>query len=235
MAPASTVALFRPRAASQASAAALAERGLAVALAPVTELAATGAEPPSGRFDFAVASSAHAFEFASAAALAAARRLPLHVVGAKTAAAAERAGLSVAPPAADVAALLPRLPQGRALYLAGRDRRPDLEAVLGDGIAVLVVYEARERGGWSEAEAGAVAGATAALHYSQRSAELAAAFAERAGHAAAFRRMLHVCLSRQVAAPLAAFGVRRAFWPQLPEQAALFETLEAALADYAAP
>ena len=33
--------------------------------------------------------------------------------------------------AAEIAALLPQLPAGRALYLAGRDRKPDLEAALG--------------------------------------------------------------------------------------------------------
>jgi uroporphyrinogen-III synthase len=228
-----TVALFRPRADALATAAALAERGLAAAFAPVTEIAATGAAPPPGLFDYAVASSAHALALATPETLAAARELPLHVVGAKTAAAAARAGLVAATSAADVATLLPTLPPGRALYLAGRDRKPDLEAALGDRVAVVVVYEARERSRWSAEEAAGVAEAPAALHYSERSAALAAAFAEAAGLGQAFRRKLHVCLSRQVAAPLAALGVKRAFWPQRPAQEPLLDALESALADYA--
>jgi len=228
-----TVALFRARDDARGSAAALRERGVAVALAPVTEAVATGAAPPEGPFAFAVASSAHALALASPEALAAARGSPLYAVGGKTAAAAARVGLSAEVTAPDVAALVPALPQGRALYLAGRDRKPDLEAALAGRLAVVVVYEARARAGWDEDEARAVAAACAALHYSERSAELAIAFAQQAGLAAAFRRLPHVCLSRAVAGKLAAFGATRAFWPQKPAQEPLFDTLEAALADYA--
>ena len=97
----------------------------------------------------------------------------------------------------------------------------------------LVVYAARARDGWDDAEAEAVGKAQAALHYSERSAALAVAFAERAGLGPAFRRMPHVSLSRAAAAPLAAFGVTRALWPSQPVEAALLETLESALADLA--
>ena len=227
-----TVALFRARDEASASARLLAGRGIAAALAPVTELAATGAEPPLAAFDFAIATSAHALAMASPGALAAVRRAPLYVVGGKTAAAAARAGLEAAAAASDVATLTPGLPHGRALYLAGRDRKPDLEAALGARVAVVVVYEARARAGWDEDEARAVAAASAALHYSDRSAELAFRFAEQAGFAAAFRRLPHVCLSRAVAGRLVAFGTQRAFWPQTPAQEPLFDTLESALADY---
>jgi uroporphyrinogen-III synthase len=69
------------------------------------------------------------------------------------------------------------------------------------------------------------------LHYSERGAALAAAFAEAAGIGAAFRRLRHVCMARQVAAPLARNGAARAFWPQDPTESALLDTLENALAD----
>ena len=233
MRPDLTVALFRARDDARASAAALQPRGVAVALAPVTEVVATGAAAPEGPFAFALASSAHALALASPEALTAARGLPLYVVGGKTAAAAARVGLAAHMTAPDVAALVPALPEGRALYLAGRDRKPDLEAALAGRLAVVVVYEARARAGWDEDEARGVAAASAALHYSERSAELAIRFAEQAGCAAAFRRLPHVCLSRAVAEKLAAFGVTRALWPQTPAQEPLFDTLEAALADYA--
>jgi uroporphyrinogen-III synthase len=229
----STVALFRAREDALASAAALAARGLAAAIAPVTEISALDAEPPPGPFEFIVATSAKAITLASPEALAAARQAPLYVVGETTAAAARGMGLTPAPAADEVAALLPTLPQGRALYLAGADRRPELEAALGARLATLVVYEARAREGWDEAEADAVATAQAALHYSQRGAALATEFALKANLANMFRRIPHVCMSRQAAAPLAAFGVTRALWPRRPAEPALLDTLESALADFA--
>jgi uroporphyrinogen-III synthase len=229
-----TVVLFRARDDSLALAETLAARGLSAALAPVLDFVATGAAAPAGPFDFAVATSAKAIAFASPEALSAARGTPLYVVGERTAAAAESAGLALAAPASvAIAALLPSLPPGRALYLAGRDRKADLEGALGARVSTCVVYEAQARGGWDEREADAVAYAQAALHYSERSASLAADLADKAGLAAAFRRMPHVCLSRAVAAPLAAFGVARALWPREPVEAALLDTLESALADLA--
>src|SRR5947209_1407842 len=123
-----TIALFRARNDAAGTAAALARRGFAAALAPVVEIVAIDAEPPKQTFDFVVAASAKAFDFAPAGVLDALRGLPLHVVGERTAAAARRAGFSqIAPPAADVAALLASLPQRRAVYLAGRDRKRELE------------------------------------------------------------------------------------------------------------
>jgi uroporphyrinogen-III synthase len=229
-----TVALFRARDDALVTAATLAARGVRAVLAPVIAFAATGAAPPEGPFDFCVATSARAIALASPRALAAARRAPLYVVGEKTAAAARAAGIApAAPAAAEIAALLAVLPPGRALYLAGRDRKPDLEAALGRNVATLVVYEARAREAWEESEAQAAAGARAALHYSERSAALAAQLADKAGLAAPFRRMPHVCLSRAVASPLSAFGVARAMWPRAPTEAALIDTLESVLADLA--
>jgi uroporphyrinogen-III synthase len=224
-----TIALFRGRADALRSAQALSQRGLVATLAPVVELAATGALPPPEPFDFLVATSAKAIELASPEALAA---RTLYVVGERTAAAARRLGLAPQVVAADIAALIPALPNGRALYLAGRDRKPDLEAALA-GASVLIVYEARARAAWDEAEARAVERASAAVHYSERSAALAAALAEAAGIGAAFRRLPHVCLSRAVAAPLARLGVRRALWPATPQEETLLDVLESALADHA--
>jgi uroporphyrinogen-III synthase len=226
------VALFRAREDAEASAARLSARGLSAIIAPVVELHGTDASPPDERFDFVLATSAKAFAFGSEAALAAAQGLPLYVVGEKTAAAARARGVSpVGDAAVDVAEFIPRLQgiTGRGLYLAGRDRRPDLEDALAGRLTPLVVYEARARDGWSAEEARAVANASAALHYSERGATLAAQFAESAGIAAAFRYGPHVCLSRQVAAPLAAFGAARVLWPQIPREEEVFDTLESVL------
>ena len=231
------VALFRAREDALPSAQALSERGVTAIIAPVVETIATGAVPPAEPFDFGIATSAKAFHLAMPAQLAALRGLPLYTVGEKTAAAAWTAGLAPqSPAAADVAALLPTLAAraGRALYLAGRDRKPEIEAALSGRVVALVVYEARARSRWDDAEAQAVGGAAAALHYSERSARLAVDLADAAGLTAAFRRLPHVCLSRQAAAPLAAFGATRTLWPRSPNEDALFDTLESALADYGA-
>ena len=177
------VAVFRDSQEAAATQSRLAARGFESALAPVTEIVGWAVTAPAGPFDFAVATSARAFAFGAGAILAG---LPLYVVGEKTAAAARGANLAPEPAADDVAALLPRVPAGRALYLAGRDRRPDLEGALAGRVEVVEAYAAQGRSGWLVEEAEAVAGASAALHYSARGAALAAAFAQSAGVGPAF-------------------------------------------------
>ena len=234
------VALFRARGDAARSAARLARLGFAAAIAPATEIRATGAPPPPGRFDAAAATSAKALTLLAPAARAALVGLPLHVVGEESARAAAALGLSVAGEAApDVAALAAALsarlgPGARALYLAGRHRKNALEAALsaaGVDVATLEVYVAAARAAWSGEEADAVARCAAALHYSRRSAALAAALAERAGFAARFRAMLHACLSPDVAQPLRAAGATRFAIAASACEKALIDALVAALAD----
>jgi len=220
------VALFRATQDAAGTQALLAARGFAAVLAPVADIVALPATPPPGPFDFVVATSAKAF-----AAPVAISGVRVFVVGERTAAAARRAGLAPEAPADDVATLIPRLPLGRALYLAGRDRKPDLEAALAGRIAVVETYAAEARAGWTPEEAHAVAAAVAALHYSPRAAALAVALAQAAGIGEAFRRHSHVCLSREVAAPLAQAGAVRVIWPQRPAEGPLLDALESALAD----
>ena len=225
--------MFRAAEDAEASARALFERGFEAAPAPATEIAATGAEPPAQRFDFVVATSAKAFVHATPAVIAAARDLPLHVVGEKTAETARLAGLAAQTIAPDVAALIAALDglAGRALYLAGRDRRPELETALGPAATPLVVYEARARESWGAEEIDAVSKASAALHYSARGAALAVELARAAGLSAAFARMPHVCLSARAADPLRDSGAKRVLWPAAPDEPHLFDTLETAIAD----
>lgn len=218
------VAVFRAPEDAAATQAELAARGFEAVLAPVTEIFALSASLPAQTFDFAVATSAKAF-----AAGVTPVGLPLYVVGEKTAQAARRAGLVPAPPADDVESLLPLLPPGRALYLAGRDRKPDLEAALVGRVFVVETYSARARSGWGSEEAAGIAGAAAALHFSARGAALATALAERAGIGPAFLRLIHICVSREAAAPLA--GASRVMWPHRPTQDALLDVLESALAE----
>ena len=123
-------------------------------------------------------------------------------------------------------------PGDRLLYLAGRDRKPELEAALaaaGLRIVAAPLYVAEARKAWSVAEARAVAACDAALHYSRRSAALAVALAERAGVGEGFRAMTHVCLSAAVSAPLVAFGAGRIVCADAPDEARLIAALERAL------
>jgi uroporphyrinogen-III synthase len=235
-----TIALTRARDAAERSAARLAERGFASVVAPVTRVRATGAGAPPGPHDVVVATSARALELLSAPARASIEALPLFVVGDRSAWAAVERGLRVADaPAIDVVELTGRLlarlaPASRVLYLAGEDRRSDLERTLaeaGHGVSAVEIYVAEARADWSAEEAGALARCDAALHYSRRSAELALRLAEAAGIADRFRAMLHVCLSREAAAPFLAWEAPRLRWAPEPREDALFDALAWALAE----
>jgi uroporphyrinogen-III synthase len=229
---------MRAREDAERTAARLAELGRESVIAPVTEVVATGAKAPPGPFDIVVATSAKAFDLLEASARDPIAGLPLFVVGARTARAAAAKGLAIDEPAApDVVALVARLSArrgaaSRALYLAGRDRKSDLESALaaaGHRVAVIEVYAARERPAWTGGEAGDVARCGAAMHYSARSAALAARLAESAGIGDAFRSLRHVCISEDTAGPLRAAGIAGIHAARTPDEDALFAALEIAL------
>jgi uroporphyrinogen-III synthase len=232
------IALMRAQDDAEATAAELAARGYEAVIAPAIEIRVLPAAPPEGRFDGLVAASPRAFHALSEADRARLATIPLHVVGARAARAAREAGLALAgEPAADAGALADRLartlPAGaRLLYLAGRDRKPTLEAALATaGLAVQAVelYAAEARAAWSAREARAVAGCDGALHYSRRTAALAVALAARAGLAEPFGALLHVCLSADVAEPLAGDGAARIVRADAPDEAHVMAALERAL------
>ena len=113
------------------------------------------------------------------------------------------------------------------LYLAGRDRKGTIEAALESAFALEVVeaYAAEAREAWRPAEARALASCVAALHYSRRSAGLAAALAKASGAEARFLELEHVCLSRDVAEPLEAAGAGTIAIAETPDEAGLFRAL----------
>lgn len=221
-----TVALFRAREDSEASAARLESIGWRVAFAPVLAPVALATPMPPGPFDRVLATSAKAVRFAPFPPPA-----PAIVVGARTAAAAQARGWALAgDPAPDVATLARRLaalPGRRALYIAGRDRKPCLEQALariGVSVVVAEVYAAEARDAWTAEETAAVAAAGAALHYSRRSSELALALAARAEAAYAFARLRHIAISADAAEPLRAAGLSVVEAAQ-PNEDALFAAL----------
>ncbi|HEY4809136.1 MAG TPA: uroporphyrinogen-III synthase, partial [Roseiarcus sp.] len=161
------------------------------------------------------------------------RSSPLYVVGTRTGRAAEARGWRLAlPPAREADELIKTLvgalkPEASVLYLAGRDRKELIEAALSDAFAVEVVeaYAAEARAAWRPVEAQALASCVAALHYSRRSAGLAAALARAAGAERRFLELKHVCMSRDVAEPLRAIGASRIAIAETLDEAGLFRTL----------
>jgi uroporphyrinogen-III synthase len=222
---------------AERSAARLLELGYASVFSPVTRALATGAAIPSGPFEAVAASSAKAIDLLSPSSRDAILALPLFVVGARTARAAKARDLEVETSAKDAATLAVLLrarltPTCRILYLAGRDRKSDLESALaasGHRVTAIEVYVAEARLAWSREEASALAAADAALHYSTRSAELALRLAEDAGIADRFRALLHVCISEDAASPLRVSGAARVRAASALDEDAMFDALARAL------
>ena len=223
------VALFRAREDAMASAARLRRLGFSVVCLPAIEIKVQAARPARSRYDAVVATSGKAFlgDWPSD------QSPPLYVVGARTGRAAKARGWRLAsPPAPDAARLTETLrgelrPGASVLYLAGRDRERTIEAALESAFALetVEIYVAEAREAWSPEEARALAPCDAALHYSRRSAGVAAALAKASGAEPRFRELEHVCLSRDVAEPLEAAGATRITIAETPDEAGLFRAL----------
>jgi len=233
----SRVALFRAREDAGPTAARMRRLGFSVACLPVIEIRTTPVQPQRQRYDAVIATSAKAFLSDTPLDKAS----PLYAVGARTRGAAEARGWRLAsPPAQDAEQLIEMLSgalkaKASVLYLAGRDRKEAIEAALSDAYALEVVetYTAEARESWRPSEARTLASCVAALHYSRRSASLAAALAKAAGAEARFLELEHVCLSRDVAEPLQAIGATRIAIAETPDEAGLFRTLREALGGFA--
>ena len=227
------VALFRARDDAAGSASRLRRLGFAVAIAPVVETAPLTIAPMKARYDAVVASSAKAFLIEPPGV----RDSPLYVVGARTARAAEARGWRLAAPAApDSARLIEILksrlrPNANILYLAARDRKGAFETELSAPYALEVAeaYTAKARKVWDPAETKALSVCVVALHYSRRSAALAARLAQASGLSAHFQAMRHICLSRDVAEPLERIGAATIFVAEAPDESSLFAALDRAL------
>ncbi len=230
------VALFRARDDAAASAARLRRLGFSVACLPSIEIKPLAARPRRPRYDAVVATSGNAFLGEGPSDTSS----PLFVVGARAGRAAKARGWRLAyPPAPDASKLTETLlgafkPGASVLYLAGRDRKETIEAVLKSAFALEVVeaYAAEARKAWRPAEARTLASCVAALHYSRRSASLAAALAKASGVEARFLELDHVCLSRDVAEPLEAAGARRIAIAETADEAALFRALRHGLGGF---
>jgi uroporphyrinogen-III synthase len=232
----SRVALFRERKDANASAARLRKLGFSVACLPAIEIRTRPVRPQRARYDAVAATSDKAFHPDGPSDTSS----PLYVVGARTGHAAEARGWRLAsPPARDADELVRTLaaalkPEAHVLYLAGRDRKEIVETALSDAFDVEIVeaYAAEARKAWRLAEARSLASCVAALHYSRRSAELAAGLAKAAGVMARFLDLNHVCISRDVAESLQGFGASRIAIAETPDEAGLFRRLRQELGGF---
>jgi uroporphyrinogen-III synthase len=211
------VLLLRPHDEAARAARSLAARGHEATIAPVLTIARREEPLPAGPFDVVLATSAQAFGDLQGPGSDALRTCEVFCVGARTALAARAAGFArVAEPAANAVelavALIHMAPApARLLYLAARDRKPDLERILaaaGYEIIPHVVYAAEAASCLPPALARALSAGEidAALHYSRRSAALFSDLAMRAGLGEDARRLRHVTISADAAQGLRALA-----------------------------
>ncbi|HUI22162.1 MAG TPA: uroporphyrinogen-III synthase [Methylocella sp.] len=234
------VLLTRALEESKRTSAALLREGHEAVVSPVLEMEPTGAIWPTGVADGIIATSARAFELLSAAPdwpLPEARRLmPLFLVGERTRDAARERGFE-GPPliASDAKSLASEIAArfaspSRLVYLAGRDRKRDLEesvAAAGHAIDPIEVYAAQPAESLSDtvlalAERGEIG---VVLHYSRRSTEIFLKLARNTGFDTS--RVNHLCISHDAAVPLLDAGIHGVLIAKTPDEQAMFDLLNA--------
>ena len=189
--------------------------GHEVTLSPVIAIEPCGTLPDCTGFDGLIASSANAFDCLPADAMINAQisdwaAIPVYCVGARTAEAAKRRGVSTAVKITENGpALLDHLvtacrPATRFCYLAGKHRKPDLEDGLisaGHQVATHVIYEAIATGSLTKPAAAALAGGQidVVMHFSRRSAAIFTQLVCTAGLTADASAVRHICISTDAA------------------------------------
>lgn len=235
------VLVTRPAEAAERTVETLVERGHQAVVSSVLDIVATDAPWPQGVVDAALATSAHAFAHLRADPdwpLPETRRLlPLYLVGERTQKAARARGFEgpadVAIDAQDLATriLAQANRPARAVYLAGRDRKSELEDRLTAAdfsLDVLEVYDARAAAGLSEDAIERLHSGKldAVLHYSRRSAEIFLRLAAAADLTVA--ALLHVAISEDAATPLRGAQLPRIAVAAEPKEQSLLDLLAAA-------
>lgn len=234
------VLVTRPEPDNSRTAQALRALGHAPLQAPLFGFQANSSADLTGAFDAVIATSANALRALQGhGALSSLRALPLFAVGAATQAMARDIGfantIAGEGNAKDLQQLilshLPANSGARLLYLAGADISHDLAGALeacGVNVQMRVVYAMAPIDPWPDAEQAAQmrAGFDAVLHYSARSAEFFADFANVGGLSAAAHEAQHLCMSEQVAEPLRRLAFKNIYVAAKPREAALFALLE---------
>ena len=232
------VLVLRPNQEGTRTARALARRGHEAVLAPLLEiLPIEGASLPASPSTYAavIAASPHALMLLQAEDRSRLAELPAIVVGARTAGAAEKAGLRIIQPvhptASELAAALAEaVPLGPILYLAGRDRRPEIEEALrreGRSFILVEVYAAAVVPKFPPLAGTALRHReiAAVLHYSAGSAKAYVRLAEAERLLSRALAPAQLCLSAAVAEPLIDAGAKRVELAASPEESHLLALL----------
>ena len=217
------------------TAAALERLGHEAVLAPVIMIARLPAAWPNNRPKALVATSHNAFGPDVPADWLWA--LPVFAVGQRTAEAARAAGFKdVRIGTGSGEGLVPlvvfTLPRpGPLLHLAGRERKPGLEAALvaaGFKVDTVETYAAEPTGRWPAdvCDAFRASRIDAALHYSRRSAKLALTMARTHDLLDAFLNLRHLCLSADAAEPLIAAKALSVGIADTPDEGSLLALLQ---------
>jgi uroporphyrinogen-III synthase len=229
------ILVTRPLPDGERTAAALRAKGHAVLLAPLMQVRPIPAVLV-GNWSAVIITSANAIRALSKDQLAPLLTLPLYAVGGRSAEAARNAGFREVRTAQGDAAALIRLTAERYaneaaphLYLAGEHRAADVEGELaakGIKVATVVVYRNMTTGfppelihAVEQNQIGAV------LHFSRRSAENFVIGARTVGLVVQALAPKQLCLSVQVAEPLAAAGARDVAIARRPDEASLLALL----------
>jgi uroporphyrinogen-III synthase len=235
------LAVTRPHDDSERIAAALRARGHDVLVAPLMQVEPVAADIRESWAAVIVTSANAPAAIATHPSHAALIKLPVIAVGRRSADACRQAGFTeVTTAGGDVRDLVRLIVARRAdatgplLYLAGQDRAADLIGELtARGIAaeMAVVYRAASAPFPLALSAALKAGEVdAVLHFSRRSAENYLSGAAQAGVAEQALAVRHICLSAQIAEPLAAAGAGRIAVAARPDEASLIALLEPAQA-----
>lgn len=231
------LAVTRPQADGERSAASLRARGHHVLVAPLMTVEPIAADLGHS-WAAVIVTSANAPGAIAGRSRAALIKLPVYAVGGRTAEAAKQAGFTdVASAGGDVCDLVQLIAERCAdakdplLYLAGEDRAVDLiGALAAHGIAaeMRVVYRAATTPFPPALIAALKAGEIdAVLQFSRRSAENYLSGAAAAGIARAALAPRQLCLSTQIAEPLRKAGARSVTVAARPDEAALLDLVTA--------
>lgn len=233
------VLVTRPEPGASRTAARLRELGFEPVVLPLSETRAlpVALDIPLKAAAALVATSANAIRHASADVLRQLEDLPCHVVGPKTAAAARAAGLSVVETgsgdAGQLAGLIaPSLAGTTVIYLCGRVRSPDFEALLArQGVEVVPIetYDTLLVDHPGKVVATHLAGRPvhAALLYSAKAAQAYSALVQRPELARYFERTRVLALSARVADAASAVFPGRLAIAERPDEDALLALLDA--------
>ncbi|MCV3239125.1 uroporphyrinogen-III synthase [Mesorhizobium sp. ZC-5] len=231
------VLVTRPEPGASRTATRLAEAGFAPVVLPLTEIRPLAARPIPADFAAVAVTSTNALRHAPSALIESLRGKPLFAVGSRTARLAREAGIvTVFEGNGDAASLASHMatqltPSSRVLYLCGKVRRPDFEAVLaeaGSVVDALETYDTIAINHPAELAASALGNkpVEAAFVLSSKTAEALSSLVRTTALAHLFADTRYFCISGRVAAALTGIDPGHISISETPDEDALVALLE---------